>query len=93
VKRDMDLCRDILRLVEASPDSAGPAIKIDGRSDEEMSYHIKLLGEAGLLEVGSADGRFIKDDGRRIRLQKAYSVISLTWQGHEFLDAARNDTV
>ena len=22
-----------------------------------------------------------------------YSAISLTWQGHEFLDAARNDTI
>jgi uncharacterized protein DUF2513 len=96
VKRDMDLCREILLRAEESPDSAGPTIKIDGRSSEEISYHIKLLSEAGLAEVGAADGQFTykKSDGSILsKGQKVYSVMSLTWQGHEFLDAARNDTI
>jgi hypothetical protein len=96
MKRDMDLCREILRQIEESPESAGPTVKVDGRSNEEISYHIKLLGEAGLVEVGVADGLFkdkMPDGSVRTRFQKVYSVISLTWSGHEFLDAARNDTI
>jgi hypothetical protein len=96
MKRDMDLCREILRQIEESPESAGPAVKVDGRSDEEISYHVKLLAEAGLVEAGVADGRFddrMSDGSVRTRFQKVYSPVSLTWNGHEFLDAARNDTI
>jgi hypothetical protein len=96
MKRDMDLCREILRQIEESPDSASPAIRIEGRSAEEISYHVKLLSEAGLVEAGAADGRFISkeaDGSDRIKGQKVYSPNSLTWQGHDFLDAARDDTI
>jgi DNA-binding transcriptional ArsR family regulator len=96
MKRDIDLCRKILRQIEESADSAGPAIKIKDRSPEEISYHVKLLGEAGLVDVGVADGQFRDrqpDGSLRVRGQKVYSPISLTWEGHEFLDAARNDTI
>ena len=37
MKREMDLCREILRQIEESPDSASPAIKIENRSAEEIS--------------------------------------------------------
>lgn len=43
---------------------------------------MKLLAEAGLIEVidaGSASSLY-------------FFANSLTWQGHEFLDAARDDT-
>jgi Hypothetical protein (DUF2513) len=94
--RYMDLCREILRQIEESPESASPTVKVDGHSPEEISYHVKLLGEADLVEVGFADGRFNDEepDGSvRTRFQKVYSPVSLTWQGHEFLDAARDDTI
>jgi hypothetical protein len=95
MKRDLDLCREILRQIEESPESAGPNINPAGRSPEEISYHVKLLAEAGLVEAGVADGQFRDrqpDGSLRIRGQKVYSPISLTWAGHEFLDAARDNT-
>jgi hypothetical protein len=73
-----------------------PAIRIEDRSAEEISYHVKLLAEAGLVEAGAADSRFTSkepDGSDRIKGQKVYSPISLTWQGHDFLDAARDDTI
>ena len=93
MKRDLDLCREILRQIEESPYSAGPSIEVKDRSAEEISYHTKLLAEAGFIEAGSAGGQFVSDDVTVVRGLKVYSPISLTWQGHEFLDAARNDTL
>jgi hypothetical protein len=95
MKRDLDLCREILRQTEESPESAGPTLNLDGRSPEEISYHVKLLAEAGLVEAGAADGKFTyeePDGSIRTKGQKVYSVISLTWAGHEFIDAARDNT-
>src|SRR5690554_220411 len=84
MKRDLDLIKTILLEVENSP-SPTEWVEFDysGRSEEEVSYHIKLLSQAGLIEaddIGSL-GQFL------------WKAKSLTWQGHEFLDAARNDTV
>jgi DNA-binding transcriptional ArsR family regulator len=95
MKRDLDLCREILRQIKESPESAGPNIDIEDRSPEEISYHVKLLAEAGLVEAGVADGQFkdtLPDGSLRTRGRKVYSAISLTWAGHEFLDAARDNT-
>lgn len=92
----MDLCREILRQVEASPDTASVPVKVEGRSAEELSYHVKLLAEAGLIEAASAEEEFVEEKpsgGIRKKIQPVYSPVSLTWQGHEFLDASRDDTV
>lgn len=75
--------RDILVALEAH---ANPTEWIDpdieGHSDLEISYHIMLLHEAGLVEGWdrSAIGVF------------RWSARRLTWEGHEFLEAARSDT-
>ena len=52
MKRDMDLIRKILIQVEECDDPWGPQgdLKIDGYDDQLVSYHIKLLCEAKLLE-------------------------------------------
>ncbi len=84
MKRDLDLIRQILIRIEECPDPQGPGeIQIEGYSSEQISYHIKLLAGAGLIEAHdlSASGDIYWLAG------------GLTWQGHEFLDAARNDTV
>jgi len=83
MKRDMDLARAILLQVEKSDDLKDwVKITVDGHSEEQISYHIKLLDQANLIEAtdcSSADGL-------------SWKATSLTWHGHEFLDAARNET-
>lgn len=83
MKRDMDLIRQILFAIEESPTpEVRVSIKIEGRSQEEVSYRIKLLAEARLIEAldMSTLGKF------------EWQARTLTWEGHEFLDAARDDT-
>jgi hypothetical protein len=81
MKRDMDLARSILLEVEKYPEPDGWAdIKIEGYSIEEVSYHIKLLWQAELIEAIDLTDSSGFD----------WKAKSLTWKGHEFLDAARN---
>jgi DNA-binding transcriptional ArsR family regulator len=83
MKRDMELVRQVLLQTEQST-SVDDVIdlNIEGYSPQEISYHVKILFEAGLLDA--------RDCGDRRELWKPRS---LTWDGHEFLDAARNETV
>ncbi len=85
MKRDMDLVRSILLQVEANEDDPRGMIPLDipGKSPMDVSYHVMLMAEAGLItahDLSSSSG---------------YNFIPkrLTWSGHEFLDAARNETV
>lgn len=84
MKRDMDLARSILIALEEAPYDGFPILRftIPDHSDNEVSYHVMLLHEAGLLRAFdvSAD-----DSGMWL---PAY----LTWDGHEFLEAAKDDT-
>jgi len=84
MKRDMDLVRAILIALEKT-DSAGKyqQFSIDDISEEVLSYHIKLLHQAGLIEAHDASG---------CNEFKWYPV-SLTWDGHEFLELAKNDAI
>ena len=83
MKRDMDLVREILFAVEKSPEpDQWIDIELEGHSPEEVSYHIKLLVQAGLIE----------GDDLKSRDSFAWRARALTWQGHEFLDAARDET-
>jgi len=84
MKRDMELVRAILLATEAHPKGSGWIdVKIEGYSQEEVAYHVKLLADAGLIEAHdlTTQGDF------------CWKPSSLTWHGHEFLDAVRNDTV
>lgn len=80
MKRDMDLARQILLEIEKLPHGYDVLFQpeIEGRSSAEVSYHIMLLTQAGYVEGEEApDGWHAK---------------TLTWQGHEFLEAARDDS-
>jgi hypothetical protein len=85
MKRDPDLVRNILLALEnkASSNDAVTAKKmmLDGWSEEEINYHLLLLIEAGYIK-----GKDSSSDNRTIVF-----VTRLTWEGHEFLDAARDD--
>lgn len=84
MKRDMDLIRRIMLEIEKQPfDGGGLNVEIAGVTDAEVTYHLILLSEAGLIEgrdVSSLDG-------------PGFLVTRLTYSGHEFLDAARNDAI
>lgn len=87
MKRDWDVIRDILTQVEEIPTGEG-AIQLSAFPAEqagEVSYHMELLIEAGLVH-----GKMAKTLG-----PGPYNFIAmrLTWEGHEFIDAVRNDTV
>jgi Hypothetical protein (DUF2513) len=85
MKRDMDLARQILLDVESHENTDGSGwlvVHYDGRSDPEIAYHVKLLEEAGLIEI---------QDLSTLAVSK-YWPKRLTWSGHEFLDAARDDS-
>jgi hypothetical protein len=84
--RDMDLVRHILLEVErADPGRHGwPKIDLAGYRPEVVGAHIGLLGQAGLLEVA---------DARTQQSPNSWIPKRLTWAGHDFLDAIRNETV
>jgi hypothetical protein len=83
MKRDMDLVREILRQLEDHPDpNRSVEIEVEGRSEPEINYHLYLLNQAGLIQAEN-----VSDTS-----EFAYLPLRLTWQGHEFLDAARDDT-
>jgi hypothetical protein len=87
MKRDMDLCRQILLDLEDNPEAVGWkgfTFEYEGRTYEEVSYHVMLLHEAGLIEAVSHS----QGPGHI-----NWTAKKLTWPGHEFLDASRKDSV
>lgn len=88
MKRNMDLVREILLQVEAS--GAGKVIKLNiaDHEEEEIGLHVELMIRNGLIE-----GRAVpSSDGPAHRIL-TYWIKSMTWEGHDFLEAARNDTI
>ena len=86
MKRDMNLVREILLQVEARPSvNDWGLVEIDGRAQDEISYHVMMLSDAGMVEV--IDMRAFGPDGFR------YAPKYLTIQGHDFLDNIRGASV
>lgn len=82
MKRDMNLVRSILLVLEAHEHGYAPQeFRIEGYSDEQVAFHVYLMGQAALLratDVTVASSRSPKAIPH-----------SLTWDGYEFLEAAR----
>jgi hypothetical protein len=81
----MDLIRKILIAVQESDRGIAPRISIEGYSDEQIGYHVWLLGDAGLIKATE-----VTHMGSKSRCALP---ISLNWSGHEFLDSARDEGV
>ena len=87
MKRDPDLVRELLLALEEKSDNRlVNDLEVDGYSKEEVQYHLILMHEAGLVR-GETSRR-----GSVSLVVKHVSPAGLTWNGHEFLEAARNDT-
>jgi len=86
MKRDMNLVREILLAVEAREHGMGASdLDIKGHSQEEIGYHVYLMGKAELLVVVETT---------HLNSQSPEALASgLTWQGHDFLDAARDPSL
>ena len=86
MKRNMDLCRLILFKIEDEYKSTALShLQIDGYDIEIIAYHCDMLFEAGLIK--SYKSTYASD--------KIYffSVGALTWEGHDFLDKIRENTM
>ena len=83
MKRDPDIIRAIALAAEALPE--GKRLNaLEGVSKLTFSFHAQLMLDAGLI-----DGRTQTSSGVAIEA----IVFRLTWDGCEFLDAARSDTL
>jgi hypothetical protein len=83
MQRNLDLIRDILLTIEQHPHGVAPELQIAQYTDEQVGYHCWLAIKAGL-----AQGHDVTSSGDK---SPSAVIYSLTWEGHEFLDAARNE--
>lgn len=87
MKRDMDLVRNILLYME---DNIVPYIGhkdgFDTYCQDTVNNHLLIMLDGGLImkTVGSRPS----DDG----CPSEIACFEMTWEGHEFLDAARNES-
>lgn len=85
---DPDLARQIMLQIEATPANRTPAdVVIEGSSEDEIFEHIELLRDDGYIEA--------KIHRSGMGNARIYTIFleRLTRDGHEFLAAARNDTL
>lgn len=85
MKRDWDLCKAILQKLEEKPERQH-SISLSELEElgvkERVGYHVYLLYDAGLIEA------YV---GRPPKRTDGYTPAHLTWEGQDFLEAARND--
>lgn len=82
MKRDMDLIRKMLFEIEKAPfDGSWVNFEFEECVPEQIAYHTSLLVQAGLVRFDDMSSMAGED----------YKIAGLTWNGHEFLKAGRND--
>lgn len=85
MKRDMELIRKIILEVEKAQDNQID-LKIESYSEQEIGYHVYLLIQGGLVEG-------IEFPKTNESLLPTATPTNLTWNGHEFADAMRNESI
>lgn len=88
MKLDVVLCRDIMVACEAADDGTDKEIclRLDGRDERVVSYHVRRLAQAGYLQVD----RLPDDEDLDFTWDIPQAV---TFAGHQFLAATRDDTI
>jgi hypothetical protein len=82
--RDLELIRKMVMTIEDAPSGWAPhSLEIEGYSRAQVGYHAWLLVDAGLAK--GSDTTTNDSEGPEAVIS------SLTWNGHEFADAARDD--
>lgn len=95
MKRDMDLIRELLLKLEALPVPTAGMVVVDaakvgveGYTAAQIDYHLSLLEQARFIHAGGLDiGMSGPGFGPGV------GFCSLTWAGHDFLDAMRSPDV
>jgi hypothetical protein len=87
LKRDMDLIRQIMLHLESfpDPDLNLTEVSLDGYADQIVLGHLILLQEAGFISMNVE--RFLGGEPPQIWVHR------ITWEGHEFLEAVRSETI
>jgi hypothetical protein len=87
MKRNWDTIRDLLTKLEECtiPSDMLRLSSFPVERAAEISYHMEILFEAGLV-----DGQMSKTIGPG---PYDFFATRLTWNGHEFLDSIRSDTI
>ena len=84
MKRDMDLIRALLIAVDDAPTPELQVLPdLPPADDDEIAYHARLLIQAGFLTAID-----ISDNA-----QERYQDLSVTWEGHEFLESVRDPQI
>ena len=79
MKRDMDLVRAILKhLADRDLQSAQAVVSIEGYSKDKIAGHLEIMEDKGLVDGVTGMCAACK---------------RMTWEGHEFLEASRDDTI
>ena len=90
MKRDMNLIRELLlQLEESSAEVYISNLEVAGYSDEEIAYNAYLMIDGGLAEGRQSKEINQMGDSRPV----AVTLTNLTWDGHEFFDSIKNDSV
>jgi len=85
MQRDMDLIRQLLFRMENHSEGFAPRkYDVEGYTADQVGYHIWLLGQAGLMKVAEVTSAASSGP---VAIPK-----NLTWEGHDFIAAARSDT-
>ena len=85
MKRELELIRKIILSIEDSESAWAPRIMpFDVYTAAQIGYHSWLVVDAGLARGGETT--HMGSDGPEAVIS------SLTWTGHEFAEAARNET-
>jgi hypothetical protein len=82
VKRDLELIRRILFAVEDAPTGFAPPLEIEGYTPSQIGYHAYLLIDGGFAK--GPELTHMQSEGPEAR------ITSLTWEGHDFAEAARD---
>jgi hypothetical protein len=86
MQRDMALFREILLRCEQHEHGFAPKdLQIDGATQDQIGFHVHLLGQAGLLRVTDATSRGATSPQAL--------PISLTNAGYDFLEHTRDPDV
>ena len=88
MQRNMDLIRQLLLAIEGEA-STQYEFNMQGVDDLEKWYNVDLLVQANLIR--GVEVRWAADGTGPYSHSKG--LVALTWEGHDFLDAVRNDSV
>ena len=85
MKRDLDLVRQLMLQIEALPAAPPVQYRMSEIEDPVLLAHLEMLIEAGLV-----NGRISRSQGAR---GDVISVSGLTWQGHEWIEMVRSQSL